>query len=149
MNFFFVSPIQFVDQRQMQEGGDGAPLTGDCDAACIASFTGIPLAEIPLFYTTGEPVVVQGAKRTAWLLERGWGSLSYPLAAAHEGGYAFIGTLVHITGKSPRGNFNHGVLGEIVEGGWRLVHDPHPSRAGIVGEPVCFEYMFPLPRLAA
>lgn len=35
-----------------------------------------------------------------------------------------------ITGQSPRGNFNHSVVGDARTGA--LIHDPHPSRAGLL-----------------
>jgi hypothetical protein len=46
--------------------------------------------------------------------------------------------LVIAGGKSPRGTWGHCVVGELSRAGYRMIHDPHPSRLGLVGEPEDF-----------
>ena len=44
--------------------------------------------------------------------------------------------LVLAAGKSPRGNFKHVVVGQIIGKKVELVHDPFPNGEGIEGNPV-------------
>lgn len=102
---------------------------GNCFAACIASILELPLAEVPNFVTFGD----KWYERTVEFLRcRGFtpiyvtraGAEQMDIHALIEAGHYFI-----VTGKSPRGDFDHCV----VQHGSELVHDPHPSRAFIDG----------------
>ncbi len=114
---------------------------GECWIACAASLTGIPLEEFPK-----PPAVLddkldseyQNAVRRflmsrAWLLQTTWSMA--PM------GYAIA------TGPSPRDSrISHCV----VTLGGQMVHDPHPSRAGLAGRVIEYEILVQLaePRVA-
>lgn len=122
-----------VDQLHLHSDEPDAEF-GDCFRACVATLLDLPALEVPHFCRRPDPAV-QWLKRTQdWLARRGllyvevnavpWAYLQRPRRP-----------LVIAGGKSPRGAFGHNVVGEISRDGFRLVHDPHPSRAGLVGEP--------------
>lgn len=51
-----------------------------------------------------------------------------------------LGDIYHeISGPSPRGN---GVYHAVVGRNGEVVHDPHPSRAGLAGDPATWEYCY-------
>jgi hypothetical protein len=55
------------------------------------------------------------------------------------------GLLCLATGKSPRGEYYHSVVGQISGGlNFEMLHDPHPSGDGLEGLPVCLEFLVPL-----
>jgi hypothetical protein len=54
------------------------------------------------------------------------------------------GVLCLATGKSPRGEYCHSVVGRMVGFNFELLHDPHPSGEGIEGLPLCIEFLVPL-----
>lgn len=93
---------------------------GDCLRACVASLFGLPLAEVPHFVAHDD-----------W-----WGCLEGWLAGRNmavtwiEGGPTVWHTPYIATGKSPRGPFKHAVI----ERNGDLIHDPHPSGAGLDGD---------------
>lgn len=96
---------------------------GDCLAACIATILGIPLAEIPnVCAESAGPQSTWLERLNAWLRSRGW------VAVLVEGGPGpwADGLPLIVTGPSPRG-----LLHATVWRGGEMVHDPHPSRAGI------------------
>ncbi len=95
----------------------GAP-NGDCLPACIASILELPLAEVPHFGAED-----WFAALTAWLAPRGL----YPVCAGVAGDWRPAGLHI-LAGKSPRGAFLHAVVAR----GAEIVHDPHPSRAGLL-----------------
>jgi hypothetical protein len=108
--------------------GDTQP--GNCFAACIASIFEIPIESIPAWETDAQ-----------W--PDHWIQVSDYLAEAFGVGMLKIdfasgtGGLVHdddcfciLTGEGPRG-VDHAVVGL----GPNIVHDPHPSRDGLVGKP--------------
>ena len=121
---------------------------GNCFAACIASILEVPLAEVD--FTANEddwlPVCNEKISRYGyrWLevnIER---AVNYPL-------YQMYGQICVFTGKSPRGDLNHAVVGRL-EG--RLedanctfvtVHDPMPGGTGIVdGRPILIGFFVPI-----
>jgi hypothetical protein len=91
---------------------------GNCFSACVASILHVPLSDVPTFCKHDD----WWERFTAWLKERGFWAL--PLKYNEE----FPPAGFHIlSGKSPRGDFQHSV----VAFGNEMIHDPHPSRAGI------------------
>jgi hypothetical protein len=54
------------------------------------------------------------------------------------------GVLCLATGKSPRGEHCHSVVGRMVGFNFELLHDPHPSGEGIEGLPICIEFLVPV-----
>jgi len=117
-----------VDQENF---GDGK---GDCFAACLASIFELELRQVPNFCVefpkswlyqsnkwlathTGLCLLEVGADRAAKKCEGITTLLEFPC-------YHLI------CGKSPRGDFLHQVVGFRGE----VVHDPHPSRLGVLDE---------------
>lgn len=104
---------------------DGVP--GDCWKACIAS-----LLQVPVYDDVPHFVELDDGKGSWWQLTNQfvWGMTGRTLMHWRNPKYlpedqeVFIGT-----GPSPRGNFHHAVL---VDRHGDLIHDPHPSRAGIL-----------------
>jgi len=98
---------------------------GNCLAACVASILELPLIAVPNF------MAFTGPKRDAWwdafdiflrsraLVRQYRGHLD---EAAPPAGYAIL------SGQSPRGPFLHSVVA--LDG--EMVHDPHPSRDGLL-----------------
>lgn len=117
-----------IDMTTKHEPPDSV---GDCFPCCIASILELPRAEVPHFYE-GDGWVDEsgkvGMKRLQeWLRPRGFHYVEFMIRAEHlpewvaylDGHYVF-------SGKSPRGH-SHATVGLAGE----MVHDPHPSRAGI------------------
>lgn len=126
-----------TDRKVMQTkfGGPDSPEDeiGDCWAACLATMLGCELGTVPeaLRLETDDdkrqqtyrdflgqynlrPVAWNFDKYTDEMMESFWESLG--------------DVLTHVTGKSPRGDFNHGV---VYKNG-KLFHDPHPSGDGVL-----------------
>jgi hypothetical protein len=96
---------------------------GNCFSACVASLLELPIADVPYF---------MGDKGTEdwfgpfaeWLKPHGF----YPVCFGLQEGNAWRPQGFHIlSGKGPRG-FDHSVVAREAS----IVHDPHPSRAGLV-----------------
>lgn len=127
---------RWLDQTTFApEVGDGA---GNCLQACLASLLGLPLDAVPHFAAIkdgdGE---VEGKRRwflelERWLVGRGLGVAVWYFEDGRGDWYASPGTLFLGSGQSPRGDYAHVV---VVDDRWRVVHDPHPSRAGLGGHP--------------
>ncbi len=96
----------------------GAP-QGNCLPACIASILEYPLEEVPHF---GDTTWV--ATLAVWLAPRGL----YPIIATLPNDDWRPAGFHILAGKSPRGDFLHAVVAR----GAEIVHDPHPSRAGLL-----------------
>lgn len=125
-----------VDQTKfMDTSADGR---GDCLRACVASILELPIEAVPDFSADGSYTI--GA--IAWLQARGYQVLSVQWSGdgydhsqylSCPQGYAVLG------GKSPRtypdgSRAGHAVVGRANGWNFRIDHDPHPSRAGIVGQ---------------
>lgn len=109
-----------VDQTRMHDPASG--VAGNCAQAAVATLLGLPLFRVDDF-TAG----VVGEDRSFWkrfdafFRERGLGLIRF------DGDYRFDG--LHLAGgKSTRGEHGH----MVVRRGAEVVHDPHPSRAGLV-----------------
>jgi len=98
---------------------------GNCHAACLASILHVPLDEVPtgLFERKDWQDVIN-----AYLRPMNLGLVVFDYT---EGETWWIppGVFHVLSGPSPRGDFWHSVVGR--DG--VLVHDPHPSGAGLVG----------------
>lgn len=126
--------MKAVDQTRLGFGQDG-DCPGNCWAACIASILEFDLDEIPdeeYFWKPGmtaveswnlyQPVVRE------WLKDRGIALIHITFAddAYFRNGFD---PLCIISGPSPRNpEFQHAVVGH----GDKIIHDPHPSRAGVI-----------------
>lgn len=133
---------------QTRFGGTNAPRDeiGNCYPACIASLLDLELADVPHFFS-----MYGAGTDEAQDAILGWMQGRNQTSVCHE--YApwinrhFRDSLAIIGGNSPRGDWQHAVIGLITADGWRLVHDPHPSNDGIVGTPNTAEFLLPLRRL--
>ncbi len=98
---------------------------GDCFRCCIASLLELNAEKVPHFVELfPESWWIETNK---WLWMKGFFLQNYPIVAIDED-YPFLISDFHlISGKSPRG-LGHTCVGK--EG--KIVHDPHPSRDGLV-----------------
>lgn len=99
------------------------PETGNCFSACVASLLEVPLESVPFFMEAGDgwtEALVAWCEREGLRLDF---STEFP---------APPDTLCIVGGYSPRNpTKGHAVI--MLNG--EVVHDPHPDRSGIVGEP--------------
>lgn len=109
---------------------------GDCASAVIASLMELPLSEVPFF---AESKHGWWFWLNEWLERRGW-------VIEHVKRADLPMAPVWASGKSPRG-FEHAVVWEGGPNG-RVVHDPHPSRAGI-SDPGDFHVLRPATKVCA
>jgi len=121
----------------------------DCLRASIASIFELPIAAVPGFGAsaigTDRASLVQDEELRKWLADRGMDlvHVTNPKAVFARGGTSAQcpwGFCVG-GGKSPRGDWDHAVVYDARDGDPKLVHDPHPSRMGLAGEPsyyTCF-----------
>lgn len=135
--------VTFVDQEFMHDAADGT--VGDCFRACIATILGLPREDVPHFVKLGtaddgtdirdDDGQPRWANLTqAWLAERGLTFYYWDIGEAapaanriEQSAYPHI----ILSGPSPRGPFPHAIVGDNETG--EPVHDPHPSRDGILG----------------
>lgn len=113
---------------------------GDCQRAVIASLLELPISEVPHFLqlANGDPSVYWEGLQ-AFCRSRGYAYMTVPARS----GALFCGDdgpIYHeISGPSPRGN---GVFHAVVGCNGDVVFDPHPSRAGLAGDPATWEYAY-------
>lgn len=98
---------------------------GNCFTACVASLLELTIDEVPFFAGHEDrwwDVFVE------WLDERGFWPLCYRLTAdtPRPSGFYILG------GQSPRKPDDPSALHAVVAHGDKIVHDPHPSRAGLL-----------------
>ncbi|ARV77204.1 hypothetical protein FDI21_gp033 [Pseudomonas phage Noxifer] len=108
---------RWLDQTVMHEPEQGR--YGNCMQACVASLLNLPLADVPHFHEDGCDVETFWERVEDWLADR-----HYLLRYGHP-----EKTLCIASGKTVRGT-NHCVIMRDAE----LIHDPHPSRVGIIRE---------------
>ena len=107
----------------------------DCFRACVAVVLGIPIGNVP---ASCDGLTWDWAAFQDWLALRGLQAIEIRFGS---GGTVYPVTkpvLCILAGASPREcvTGRHAVVGEFVGlGGFRLLHDPHPSGAWIEGEP--------------
>ena len=109
----------------------GAP-AGNCLPACIASLLHMEIEAVPNVCEAGDGWL---ERLGDWLRPRGLVPLCFKGPPLPQLGEA----LCIVSGQSPRGAFMHATVWR----GDKLVHDPHPSRAGI-GEVADTLYLIPL-----
>lgn len=132
-------------------GGIEAPPAerGNCYPACLASILGVPLEKVPHFWAEHETVAEGWAAIRAWLRSvGGYSTVTYDWSVFREHlehWQLVVGESACIfSGASPRGDYQHAVVGRLTDTGWELLHDPHPSGAGIVGAPNCIDLLLQL-----
>lgn len=114
--------MEMQDQTIM--AGEGR--VGDCFRACLASIIGKKTEGVPHFGLLGDLHAMETA--VAWLNYHGYEVGTQ--ASDYGPDEAEILPLHIMKGYSPRGIY-HAVVGSTETG--EMVHDPHPSRAGIKG----------------
>ena len=128
-----------VDQTVFEDG------RGDCLRACVASILEADILDVPNFSQDGQFIL--GA--IAWLNSRGlhvlridWTGEGY----CHEQYLSYPEGYCIMSGKSPRSTVEkrkgHAVVGRASGWGFKIEHDPHPSRAGLIGEPESVLWIF-------
>lgn len=113
---------------------------GNCFAACVASVLELPLGTVPNFCVAEGDWLI---KANAWLVPYGVAlmDLDLPKDGSMRNFHALSdGIYVFLSGKSPRGEFSHSVVGRYRlydDGRHQLeyAHDPHPSDAYLDGPP--------------
>jgi hypothetical protein len=113
---------------------------GDCMRACIASLMDMPICLVPHFLRDAGGDAPDFWNRIYdFVEEHGWDF--YPSQPAYLSRHATQMDGYHIIGgPSPRGNdLLHAVVGRH----GKIVFDPHPSRAGLAGDPSewTFDYL--------
>ena len=104
---------------------------GNCFSACIASILEVPLEALPNL--NGYSDDDWWLKTQQWIEENSdYSYIEVTITTLEEAAYSFGNSYWIATGKSPRGNCNHAV----VFLGGKMVHDPHPDRAGLRGDPI-------------
>jgi hypothetical protein len=104
---------------------------GNCFSACVASVLELPIDDVPNFMLSRDSWFEAACQ---WLNARGFTAL-YVHHDAVKCGYVDPRPLIKaghyfiVGGLSPRGNHLHCV----VEHRGKVVHDPHPSRDGLIG----------------
>lgn len=99
---------------------------GNCFSACVASLLEMPIDDVPYFMGDCDEDGGGGDwfdRFTEWLRGHGF----YPVCLEN-----YVPDGLHIlSGKSPRHPETQ-TLHSVVANGAAIVHDPHPSRAGIL-----------------
>jgi hypothetical protein len=123
-----------VDQLVFPDPEKG--IRGDCFRSCVASILNLPAREVPHFVQEDN----YWASLENWLEPMGLSAIDVTLAS----GVSISGPLQPLycvlTGKSPRageaGRLRHCVVAKRdLCGEFEIVHDPHPSRDGLAGNP--------------
>lgn len=111
---------------------------GDCFRACVASIFEFETNKMPNYWEDTQDT------SEFWRLNDLWLTKNYHTKALHiqlESEHIFMisGVLCVACAKSPRSDCYHAVV-------WRngLIHDPHPSRAGLAEDPDTFTIFVPL-----
>lgn len=116
------------------------PDKGNCFAACLATVLGLPLDAVPNFCARGTK---WWRDLQEWLDEKGLVAISVELTASSLG-WLPAGIPVILSGKSPRGDWLHAVVGVTESCGFRLYHDPHPDGGFLAEEPTSALFIAPL-----
>ena len=113
---------------------------GNCWVACVASLLEMDIEQVPHFNQLhGEHWFKHCSD---WLINHGYGLLE--LEYTSKWWLVGDGPYVIVTGKSPRGDWQHAVIGKVINNRVELVHDPHPDGLMIEGEPNFIDFFVPL-----
>jgi hypothetical protein len=113
---------------------------GDCLRAVIATLLDMPISAVPHFNAIAkqDPTIFWESLQ-AFCASQGYAYLTVPARCGHAFFGADDGPYHEISGPSPRGN---GVTHAVVGRDGQIVFDPHPSRAGLVGDPAEWKFSF-------
>lgn len=122
-----------IDQTIFGEGGN-------CYPACLATLFGVPLDRIPNFCALykGTRWAVEAQR---WLVQHvGVSFITLHVQEKDEEGVLPLpdGAVGILAGPAARGH-HHAVVAKYRNGACEIIHDPHPSRAGLI-KPVCFDF---------
>lgn len=107
-----------IDQQIMHDPDNG--IYGDCQRACVASLLDLPASKVPHFFESGDENKFDNAFHDFLKSKNLWQLVT--------GEVTFREDCYHmIYGKTERGTL-HAVIAFCGE----IVHDPHPSRAGLL-----------------
>ncbi len=113
-----------VDQSILHDPENGT--WGDCMRACVASLLDLPITTVPHFFDGGCDSQEFDRRVADFLGRHGLVEFSMPADAARRA--HFTRDLYHLMyGYSDRGTFH-----AVVALNGLVVHDPHPSKAGII-----------------
>ncbi len=107
---------------------------GDCTRACVASIFELPADQVPHFAFNGEePEDEEGGlpwewRLREWLRGRGFTVMHFRIDSAETDFDPRVLQFYYVRG----GRTLRGTLHDTVWFGRSMVHDPHPSRAGIL-----------------
>lgn len=139
-------PTEFAHQDRFGKSDNPAGQRGNCFQTCLAAILRLPVEDVPHFYDTDEDEIAQNAATKRWLAERGWVCFWVPWNWVYSDWVLLPPNgLVIVSGKSPRGDWGHVVVGKLTGTDWTLVHDPHPDATGLDGIPNGFYLLAPLP----
>lgn len=130
-----------------EHGNDAEGNPGNCYQACVASILEVPLHEVPHF------AALPGEWWTnilTWAHTQGLiATALYPDDSERIEGIHAKGTVLGIiaVGPSPRGDYRHSIIVS-ADPDHRVLHDPHPSRAGITSIDALEIWWLPDPALA-
>jgi hypothetical protein len=114
---------------ERDDGHDTAGRPGDCLRACVASLLELPANRVPHFAEDDD----WWGFLAGWCRARGLAADLVSTDAVTATPAAFPHHVI-ATGPSPRGDWAHCVVVDTTIGGL-MVHDPHPSAAGLAGRP--------------
>jgi hypothetical protein len=103
---------------------------GDCLSACVATLLDLPLDEVPVF--VAEPYWYGAMVR--WLDARGFALILLQFPPGTWPWHPPDDLPLIVGGQSPRGPWGHAVIGIWRGEAMEVLHDPHPSRDGIIGD---------------
>lgn len=123
-----------VDQEFVHDPENG--VHGDCQRAVIASLLDLPISEVPHFAQDDAD-----GKQNFWLaITEFCRSKGYVFATFHGTFVWAEDEIFHgISGPSPRAK---GVFHAVVGRNGQVFFDPHPSRAGLAGDPSEWKFDF-------
>lgn len=113
-------------------------ILGDCFRACVASIFEFPINDMPNFWEQTQEVSEFWKFNDDWISKnKGYRCISFQFSDKDKP--LVDGILCIACAKSPRGNMDHAVV-------WQdgIIHDPHPSNAGLAEEPDTFTLFIPL-----
>lgn len=123
-----------VDMEHLDMGVPGAEV-GDCFRCCVATLLDLPRDQVPHFAGGPDGSAMWIIRTQEFLAPLG---LFYVQVTDFVWPWVrgFAAPLVIAGGVSPRGvKGGHAIVAQVTRNGWTMIHDPHPSRAGIVGDP--------------
>lgn len=112
---------------------------GDCFRACVASIFEFPIKDMPNFWEHTQDTSEFWKFVDAWMVRK-FGIRCISVKFNKEDLHLIDGILCVACAKSPRcKDEDHAVV-------WQdgLIHDPHPSSAGLVEEPDSFTLFIPI-----